>query len=413
MQSLEAKDIEAIRKQFPIFQGKEDFIYLDTAATAHKPKCVMEACEKCYAQQYATVHRSVYGLAMEATSTYERVRQRVCAFLHASSPEEIVFTKSTTEAINLVARSLGSTVLTPGSEVLISLTEHHSNIVPWQWICKERGAELKVIPITSTGELDREALEELLTERTKIVSIAHIANTTGTVHPIEYIAKAAHKKGAVVLVDGAQSASHMPVDVQKMGCDFFTFSGHKAYGPTGIGVLFGRLPLLKAMPPYQGGGDMIEEVTFEQSTFQPPPLRFEAGTPPISQVFGLNAAIEFIESVGRERIAAWENRLLQYAMQKLMKIPGLRIVGTSAHKGAIISFTVEEAHPLDLATLLDAKGVALRSGHMCAQPTLQHFGLSSLLRVSFGIYNTLPEIDRFVFLLEQAINVLKSGLIRV
>ena len=288
-----------------------------------------------------------------------------------------------------------------------------NNRVPWQWICKERGAELKVIPITSTGELDREALEELLTERTKIVSIAHIANTTGTVHPIEYIAKAAHKKGAVVLVDGAQSASHMPVDVQKMGCDFFTFSGHKAYGPTGIGVLFGRLPLLKAMPPYQGGGDMIEEVTFEQSTFQPPPLRFEAGTPPISQVFGLNAAIEFIESVGRERIAAWENRLLQYAMQKLMKIPGLRIVGTSAHKGAIISFTVEEAHPLDLATLLDAKGVALRSGHMCAQPTLQHFGLSSLLRVSFGIYNTLPEIDRFVFLLEQAINVLKSGLIRV
>jgi cysteine desulfurase/selenocysteine lyase len=402
-----------VRQQFPMLQqmmhGKP-FVYLDSAATSHKPNCVIESLVRFYQEQYATVNRAVYDFASQATSRYAAVRKQVKEFINAAFVEEIIFTKGTTEAINLVAHSFCKAFVQPGDEILISVMEHHSNIIPWQLACAERGALLKAIPMNAQGELVLEDLDQLITKRTRIVSIAHIANSTGTINPIEEIIKRSHAKGAKVMIDGAQSAGHIPLDVQKLGADFYTFSGHKMYGPTGIGVLYGKRNLLEKMPPYQGGGDMIETVTLESSTYQHPPFRFEAGTPMIAEAIALGEALRFIESIGRERIEAWEKDLLDYATTKLLEIPGLRIVGTASRKGGIISFTIDGLHPLDIGTLLDIRGIAVRTGHMCAQPTLQALGLEALTRISFGIYNTFEEIDLFINALKEVVLFLSPAL---
>ena len=402
-----------VRSDFPMLQqtmhGKP-LIYFDSAATSQKPRAVIDAMTRFYSQQYSTVHRAVYDIASQATDLYESVRQTVKNFLNAAHSEEIIFTKSATDGINLVASSFGRTFLAPGDEVIISEMEHHSNIVPWQMVCQERGAVLKAIPINNRGELLLEEFEKLLTERTKIVSIAHVANATGTINPIEEIIGRAHAKGAKVLIDGAQSAPHMPVDVQKLGADFFVFSGHKAFGPTGVGVLYGKRALLERMPPYQGGGDMIEEVDIAHSTFQNAPHKFEAGTPMIAEVIGLGAALQYIESLGREKIAAWELELLNYATGRLAAVNGLRIIGTAAKKGPIISFAIDNLHPLDIGTLLDLRGIAVRTGHLCAQPTMRFFGIPAITRISFAAYNTMEEIDLFVEALKEVLLLLKPAM---
>ena len=383
------------------------FVYLDSAATAQKPKCVIDALHRFYTHEYGTVHRAIYEFAAKATAHYSAVREIVKNFLNASSAEEIIFTKGTTDAINLVAASFGRAFLHEGDEVLISEMEHHSNIVPWQMICKERKAHLKVIPMNDRGELILAEYEILLTPRTKIVSIAHISNVTGTQNPIEEMIALAHKKGAKVMIDGAQSAPHIPVDVRKLDADFFAFSGHKAYGPTGIGVLYGKKELLDRMPPYQGGGDMVDRVSFEETTYQRLPLKFEAGTPMIAEVIGLGEALKYIENVGRNNIAAWDKMLLEYATAKILGIDGLQIYGTAPIKGPVLSFGVAGVHPLDIGSLLDVKGVAIRTGNLCAQPTLKHFGVTSMARASFALYNTREDIDIFVEALRSALAVLK------
>lgn len=389
-----------------LMHGKP-FIYLDSAATAQKPRSVIEAMNRFYKEKYGTVHRSVYDFASEATTWYNSVRQKVKEFLNAAFVEEIIFTKGATDSINLVAASFGKAFLQPGDEVLITEMEHHSNIVPWQLVCAERGAILKAVPINDRGELIMEEFDKLLTDRTKIVSVAHVANSTGTINPIEEIIKRAHARGAKVLIDGAQSVAHMPIDVQSLKADFFVFSGHKAYGPTGVGVLYGKRALLEKMPPYQGGGDMIDQVTLTSSTYQPLPLKFEAGTPMIAEVIGLGEAIDFIESLGRDNIAAWEQDLLEYATKRLTEVNGLRIIGTSSKKGGIISFVIGGLHPLDVGTLLDLRGIAIRTGQLCAQPTLKHFGVSSLIRISFGVHSQIEEIDTFCDDLKEVVLVLR------
>lgn len=406
-------DIWKVRQEFPILKqhmhGKP-FVYLDSAATTQKPRCMIDAMHQFYTESYGTVHRSVYDFASQATTRYNDVRQKVKEFLNAGFIEEIVFTRGTTDAINLVASSFSKAFLQPGDEILISAMEHHSNIVPWQIVSEERGAHLKVIPMNERGELIFEAFEQLLTERTKLVSIAHIANATGTVNPIEEIVRAAHARGAKVFVDGAQSAGHFPVDVQKLKCDFYAFSGHKIYGPTGIGVLYGKRALLEKMPPYQAGGDMIEEVTLQSSTYQRPPMKFEAGTPMIAEVIGLGASIDFIESIGREKIAAWEYELLEYTTRRLSEIKDLRIIGTAEKKSGIISFVIDGLHTLDIGTLLDIRGIAVRTGQLCAQPTLKHFNVPSLTRISFGIYNTREEVELLVSALNDIVLLLRPSL---
>ena len=384
-----------VKQNFPIFD-KNDLIYLDSAATTHKPRSVIEAMVRFYSENYGTVHRAIYTLAAEATAAYNEVREKAARFLNAQHADEIIFTKGTTEAINLVAHSFGRAFIQPGDEIIISEMEHHANIVPWQILCQERGAHLKFIPINDKGELILEAYEKLLTNKTKLVSIAHIANTTGTQNPIEQIIARAHEKGAKVFIDGAQSAAHIPVDVQDLDADFFAFSGHKAYGPTGIGILYGKRELLQKMPPYQAGGDMIKTVTMETSTYQDPPLRFEAGTPMIAEVIGLGAALDYIESLGRQHIADWENKLLEYATEKLSNIPGIQIIGTADKKGHIISFVFKDLHPLDIGTFLNLRGIAIRTGHQCAQPLMNRFGIQSAARISFAPYNTFQDIDAFI-----------------
>jgi cysteine desulfurase / selenocysteine lyase len=406
-------NVGKIRQEFPMLgqqlHGKP-FIYLDSAATTQKPGSVVDAMSRFYQEQYGTVHRSVYDFASQATSRYNAVRQKVKEFLNAAFVEEIVFTKGTTESINLVASSFGKAFLQPGDEVLITVMEHHSNIIPWQMMCEERGAHLKAAPINDRGELILEEFEKLLTERTKIVSVAHIANATGTVNPIEEIIALAHAKGAKVLIDGAQSCAHMPIDVQRLKADFYVFSGHKAYGPTGVGVLYGKRSLLEKMPPYQGGGDMIDEVTLSASTYQHPPLKFEAGTPMIAEVIGLGEAIDFIERIGRDNIAAWEQHLLSYATRAISEIKEVRVIGTAAKKGAIISFVVNGIHPLDIGTLLDLRGIAVRTGLLCAQPTLHFFNVSSLTRISLGLYSSIEEIDIFVEALKEILLLLRPAM---
>lgn len=381
-----------MRNKFPIFSAHPELIYLDSAATAHKPQCVIDALTRFYAEDYATVHRAIYRASLKATEQYNDTRATAARFLNAQCPEEIVFTRGTTEAINLIAQSYGATFLKSGDEVLISEMEHHSNIVPWQMIAKQTGAAVRWIPMDARGVLQWEGM---ITPKTKIVSLAHISNVTGTINPIAEICRAAHTVGAKMVVDGAQAAPHLPIDVQALNCDFYAFSGHKCYGPTGIGVLYGKKELLEVMPPIQGGGDMIERVDLAGTTYQMPPLRFEAGTPLIAEVIALKAALEFIE----------ENRkadtLLSYAAARLEEIPGLKILGAAPQKGPIITFHIEGIHPLDLATLLDLKNIAIRSGHLCAQPLLRKFGLTAAARVSFGIYNTEEEIDLFADVLTE------------
>jgi len=374
-----------MRDEFPIFRNHPEWIYLDSAATAHKPQCVIDALAKFYAEDYATVHRAVYRPSLKATEQYNEARATAARFVHATA-EEIIFTRGTTDAINLVAQSYGRTFLKPGDEILISEMEHHSNIVPWQMAAKYIGAHLRYIPMNDQGILEWKGR---ITPKTKLVSLAHVSNVTGTINPIAEIGKAAHAVGAKLLVDGAQAAPHLKIDVQELQCDFYAFSGHKCYGPTGIGVLYGKKALLEAMPPVQGGGDMIERVELENTTYQPPPLRFEAGTPIIGPAIALKEALEFIE---RHREADF---LLPYATERLQAIPSLRIIGTAPHKGPILTFDIEGIHPLDIATLLDLKNIAIRSGHLCAQPLLRKFGLTAAARASFGLYNTREEVDQF------------------
>lgn len=382
-------------------------IYLDSAATAQKPACVIDTITDFYTNHYGTVHRAVYELAAHATKEYQKVRGKVQAFINASDLGEIVFTRGTTDAINLVAYSLGKLTLKPGDEVLISAMEHHSNIVPWQIMCEERGAILKVIPINQRGELLMQNYRQLLTNKTKIVAVTHVSNMLGTVNPIKEMAILAHDVGAVIVIDGAQGAPHMSLDMQELDVDFYAFSGHKIYGPTGVGVLYGKRELLLAMPPYQGGGDMIKQVSFAETTYNELPLKFEAGTPMIAEVLGLGSAIDYLSSIGMDQIAEWEHELLQYATEKIVKLPGLTIIGNAHKKGAIISFKVEGIHPLDIGTMLDLKGIAIRTGHHCAQPLMQQYSVPAAARASFGLYNTKNEIDCFISALSDIIALLR------
>lgn len=385
-------DVSMYKNDFPLLKGRS-FIYLDSAATTHKPGRVIDALSHFYSEEYATVHRAIYDLSLKATEKYEGTRKLVKEFIGARYEEEIIFTKGTTESINLVASSF----IQEGDEVLISTMEHHSNIVPWQL----KKANLQVVPIDDKGEIIMSEFKKKISSRTKLVSIAHIANSTGTINPIEEIIAIAHSHGAKVLIDGAQAAAHLLLDMQKLDADFYCFSGHKMYGPTGIGILYGKRELLDLMPPYQGGGDMVDKVTFEKTTYQPLPLKFEAGTPLIAEVIALGAAIRYLQSVDVK------NNLLKVATEELLKIDGLKIIGTALKKGPIITFSVEGCHPLDLATLLSSKNICIRTGHLCAQPTMQHFGIKSAARASFGIYNTMDDVEIFVASLKQVISTLR------
>ena len=390
------------RRQFPMLERKvhgKPLIYLDSAATALKPRAVIEAISRFYAEEYGTVHRAIYAMAAGATERYNEVRAQVARFIGASSAEQIIFTKGTTEAINLVAHSFGKAFIHAGDEVIITEMEHHANIIPWQQMCEERGAHLRIVPIDDQGCLRLDELAKLLSKSTKMVAVTHMSNVLGTINPIKAIVEMAHSLGAKVLVDGAQAAAHIPVDVEDV--DFYAFSGHKLFGPTGIGILYGKKELLDLLPPYQTGGDMIEQVTWEKTTFQAPPLKFEAGTPLIASVMGLGAALSFVEKIGMEAIEEHGKRLLKIATEQLQQVPGVRIIGTAEEKGPIITFTMEGVHPLDAAALLDLKGIAIRSGHLCAQPLLRRFGLTSAMRVSLAPYNTREEVAFFTDALRQ------------
>ncbi|MCY3760764.1 MAG: cysteine desulfurase [Gemmatimonadetes bacterium] len=389
-------NVEAVRRDFPILARRvrhKPLVYLDNAATAQKPRSVIAAVSRYYEEENANIHRGVHRLSQEATFAYERARGRIAQFLNAESSEEIVFVRGTTEGINLVASSFGRTRIEAGDEVLVTHMEHHSNIVPWQIACRERQATLKVAPIDDAGRLDMDAFEDLLSERTRLVAVAHASNVLGTINPVAEIARLAHGRGAVLLVDGAQGAPHLPVDVRALDCDFYLFSGHKLCGPTGIGVLYGRRALLESMPPWEGGGSMIESVSFEKTTFADPPTRFEAGTPNIAGAIGLEAAVDYVNDVGPERIDQYEQGLLAYATEKLTEVEGLRIFGTSDEKVAVISFELEGVHPHDTGTILDLEGVAIRTGHHCAQPLMSHFGVPAMARASLAFYNTREEVD--------------------
>jgi cysteine desulfurase/selenocysteine lyase len=368
-------------------------IYLDNAATAQKPQAVIDAVRTFYEAHNANVHRGVHYLSERATDLYETARERVQAFLGATRASEIVFTRGTTESINLVAQTYGRQHVGPGDEILVSALEHHSNLVPWQMLCEEKGARLCVIPIDDAGDLDLDAYEALLSSRTRLVAITHVSNALGTVNPIGHVVRVAHAAGVPVLVDGAQSAGHMPVGVAALGCDFYACSGHKMFGPTGIGVLYGRAELLDAMPPWQGGGDMIRSVTFERTEYADPPARFEAGTPHIAGAVGLTAALEYIERIGRDRITARERELLAYATRVVESIPGVRIVGAAREKACILSFVVEGVHPHDVGQVLDGAGIAVRAGHHCAQPLMDRLGLTATVRASLAFYNMEDELD--------------------
>ncbi|MBA3725919.1 MAG: cysteine desulfurase [Armatimonadetes bacterium] len=386
-----------IREDFPILSqvpyGKP-LVYLDNAATAQKPRAVIDATSRFYAEEYANVNRGVHYLSEQATVIYDQARETVARFINADA-EEIIFTRGTTDAINLVAASWGKRIR-PDDEILITEMEHHSNIVPWQLLCEERGAHLQVAPITRAGELDLDAFDAMISERTKLVSVAHISNVLGTINPIREIIRLAHAKSVPVLVDGAQSAPHMAIDVQTLDCEFYAFSGHKLFGPTGIGVLYAKRAMLEEMPPYQGGGDMIVSVSFDKSTYKSGPGRFEAGTPNIAGVVGLGEAIRYVDKIGLDQIGEHENQLLQYATKKLSLIPGLKIVGNAKRKASVISFVVEGVHPHDVGTVLDREGIAVRAGHHCAQPLMRVMGVPATLRASFAFYNTKGEIDVLV-----------------
>ena len=396
--------VERIRADFPILaqpmNGKR-LVFLDSAASAQKPEAVIRAIEECYRDYYANIHRGVYQLSQRSTQAYEAVRGKVRALLNGADDREVVFVRGATEAINLVAHSYVRPRLGPGDEILITGMEHHSNIVPWQLLCEQTGAKLVVSPITECGEVDLEDFRSRLTERTKFVSVVHVSNALGTINPVREMIAAAHERGVAVLVDGAQSVPHLSVDVAALGCDFYCFSGHKIYGPSGVGVLWGRLNLLQEMPPYHGGGEMIRYVTFERSEFAEPPQRFEAGTPNIAGVIGLGAAIDYICAIGTERIAAHEHALLEYATACLSEVDGVRIIGTASAKAGVISFLLGRVHPHDIGTILDMEGVAIRAGHHCAQPVMQRYGIAATARASFGVYNTCDDVDVLVRALDK------------
>lgn len=396
--------MSSLKDLFPYFSHHPEIIYLDSAATTHKPKVVIDALTCFYEQENATVHRAIYRGSLVATEKYNATRETAQRFLNAAHLEEIVFTRGTTDALNLVARSYGKKFLRAGDEILITVMEHHSNIVPWQMIAEETGAILKYIHVNDRGEL---LWENTINSKTKIVALAHVSNVTGTINPIQEIAKVAHQFGAVVVVDGAQSAPHMKIDVRVLDCDFFAFSGHKCYGPTGVGILYGKKALLDVMPPIQGGGDMIQKVELDKTTYQPSPLRFEAGTPLIGPVVALKSALDFIQEIGIENIAGHEHKLFEKAIKKISEIPNIRLIGTAREKGPLITFVVDGIHPLDIATMLDLQNIAIRSGHLCAQPILRFFGLESALRVSFGIYNTEDDVDRLMDALATTIRRLR------
>ena len=396
-------DVQAIRAQFPILSRKvkgKDLVYLDNAATAQKPLAVIDALVHYYSHYNANIHRGLHTLADEATAAYEASRTAVKDFVGASSPDEIIFTKGTTDSINLVAHSWGKSFLQEGDEIIITSLEHHANIVPWQMIAAEKKAILRVIPIDDNGILDMEAFKAMLGPKTKFVSVIHVSNALGIINPVEEIIRLAHEQHAVVLVDGAQSSVHLDIDVQTLGCDFYVFSGHKIYGPTGVGVLYGRRDLLESMPPYQGGGEMIKEVRFDYTTYNELPFKFEAGTPNIADVIALKAGIDFINSIGKPAIRKHEEMLLEYATAQLKDIAGLRIIGDVKNKVSVISFVIDGVHPQDLAILLDNQGIAVRTGHHCAQPLMHRLGIVGTTRASFAAYNTLEEID----VLTQALN---------
>ncbi|HXP95077.1 MAG TPA: cysteine desulfurase [Telmatospirillum sp.] len=401
-------DVESVRADFPILARKVrgmPLVYLDSGASAQKPRAVIDAEAHVYETEYANIHRGLYYLSERATETYEASRRTVQRFINARHAHEVIFTRNTTESINLVAASYGRKFLQPGDEIIISGLEHHSNIVPWQLLRDERGVVIKVAPVADDGDVPLDALASLIGPRTKLVSVAHISNVLGTVLPVAEIIRLAHAAGAKVLIDGAQAVSHLPVDVQALDADFYAFSGHKLYGPTGIGVLFGKEDLLNAMPPYQGGGDMIQTVSFEKSTWAALPQKFEAGTPAIAQVSGLAAAIDYVTALGLERIAAHEADLLAYATQQLTAMPGLHIIGTVPHKAAVISFVLDDAHPHDIAQILDNAGVAIRAGHHCAQPLMERFDVPATARASFGLYNNRADVDVLVAALRKVMEM--------
>jgi cysteine desulfurase/selenocysteine lyase len=394
-----AFDVERVRRDFPIFRRKvhgKPLVYLDNAATSQKPRVVIEALRRFYENQCANVHRGVHTLSEEATSGYEGAREKVARFLNAAEPREIVFVRGTTEAINLVAATYGRKNLRPGDEVLITAMEHHSNIVPWQMVCEQTGAILRVAPINENGELLTDEFERMLNSRTRFVAVVHVSNALGTINPVRQMVRLARRWDVPVLLDGAQAAPHLKVDVRELDCDFYAFSGHKLYGPTGIGVLYGKAQRLEAMPPYQGGGDMIRSVTFDKTIYNIIPYKFEAGTPNIAGAIGLGAAIDYVTALGQDKILAHEGRLLAYGTQALLKIPGVRIIGTASQKTGLLSFVVDGVHPHDMSTVLDREGIAVRGGHHCAQPIMERFGVPATTRASLAFYNTREEIDALV-----------------
>jgi cysteine desulfurase/selenocysteine lyase len=402
--------IQKIREDFPALQqtirGKP-LIYFDNAATAQKPVCVIDAIKNFYSQDCANVHRGVHTLSERATLSYETTRKKTQNFIHAASTNEIIFTKGTTEAINLVAQSFGRSQFKPSDEIIISHMEHHSNIVPWQMICEQTGAQLKVIPVNEDGELILEAYEKLLNSRTKLVALTHISNTLGTINPVKKIIDLAHQNNTPVLLDGAQAIVHEKIDVQELDCDFFIFSSHKLFGPSGLGILYGKEKLLAAMPPYQGGGNMIHQVSFEKTEYRELPYKFEAGTPPIANVIGFGAAIDYLNQLNSTEIFTHEKQLLNYAIEKLSDFPQLRLIGNAKNKAPIISFVLNDIHAHDVATILDSEGIAVRAGHHCCMPLMERFNVAATVRASFAFYNTFEEIDVFVKSLQRVRDVFK------
>lgn len=397
-------DVWRIRQDFPILKQRvhgKPLVYLDNAATSQKPQRVIDAVCQFYAEDCSNIHRGVHALSERSTQTYEQARVKVQRYINAASEREIIFVRGTTEGINLVAQTFGRSRVQPGDEIVISAMEHHSNIVPWQLLCQQTGARLRVIPMNDDGELLLDEYEKLLSDRTKLVSVVHVSNALGTINPIRHMIALAHERNIPIVIDGAQAVQHLKVDVQELDCDFYTFSGHKLYGPTGIGVLYGKAHLLDAMPPYQGGGDMIRSVTFEQTTYNDLPYKFEAGTPNIAGAIGLGAAIQYVNEIGLEAIAAYEHELLVYATEVVSNIPGLRIIGTARQKTSVLSFTLAGVHPHDIGTILDQEGIAIRTGHHCAQPVMDRFGVPATARASLAFYNTKEEIDALVAALHK------------
>ena len=406
---MDKLEIQHIRTDFPILEEKvynKDLIYFDNGATTQKPRCVVEKIEEGYYHLNANIHRGVHYLSQKATEAHEAARSTVADFLHAGKLEEIIFTRGTTEAINLVATSFGEAFCHEGDEVIVSVMEHHSNIVPWQMLCERKGMKLRVVPMNERGELDLDVFKSLLNEHTKIVSIAHVSNVLGTINPVAEIIRIAHAKNVPVLVDGAQAVPHIPVNVVELDADFYVFSGHKIYGPTGIGALYGKSDWLNAIPPYQGGGEMIATVTFEKTTYNELPFKFEAGTPDYIGSTALAEALRYVQNIGLDKIAAHEHELLTYCTEKLLEIEGMRIIGTAKEKSSVISFLVGNIHPYDLGMLLDKLGIAVRTGHHCAQPLIDSLGIPGTVRASFAFYNTKEEIDTFVAALKRVVAML-------